>query len=132
MVDLNCDSKIEVLSAADVPRRRHWSDAEKFRIVEESFVGHRQATAIARRYGISRSLLTRWRQRYRRGELGSGPPQAFIPVTLSADAPVSRSSLASDPEAKVEIVLKNGRQLAVPANVAPEALARLLPVLERT
>jgi len=53
-------------------------------------------------------------------------------VTLSADAPVSRSSLASDPEAKVEIVLKNGRQLAVPANVAPEALARLLPVLERT
>ena len=134
MVDLRCDSTIEVLSAADVPRRRHWGDADKHRIVEESFVGHRQVTATARRYGISRSMLTVWRRQYRRGELGSAPPPAFIPVTLpdEAPAPTTRTPLSSNPEARVEIVLRNGRRLVVPANVEPEALARLLPVLDQT
>ena len=49
--------QIEVLSAADGERRRHWSDDDKLRIVEESFIGHRQVTATARRHGICRSLL---------------------------------------------------------------------------
>jgi hypothetical protein len=35
-----------------------------------------------------------------------------------------------NPEARVEIALRNGRQLAVPANVDPEALARLLSVVD--
>jgi transposase len=43
--------QIEVLSAADVDRRRYWSDDDKLRIVEESLVGHRQAAATARRHG---------------------------------------------------------------------------------
>ncbi|WP_299845780.1 transposase, partial [uncultured Jannaschia sp.] len=63
--------EIEVLSAADTARRRHWSDAAKFRIVEESFLGHRQVAATARRHGVSRSLLTTWRRQYRNGELGT-------------------------------------------------------------
>ncbi|MGI9420355.1 MAG: IS66-like element accessory protein TnpA [Geminicoccaceae bacterium] len=134
MVDHRCDSEIEVLSAADAARRRHWSDADKLRIVEESFAGYRQASATARRHGISRSLLTVWRRQYRNGDLGGGPSPAFIPLTLSAGspAPVDQVSLPSNPEARVEIILRNGRRLVVPANVEPEALSRLLPVLERT
>ncbi len=132
MVDLRCDSGIEVLSAADAARRRPWNDADKLQIVEESFAGHRQASATARRHGISRSLLTVWRRQYRNGELGSEPPPAFIPLTLSAEAPAAQTPLPSNPEARVEIALRNGRRLVVPANVEPEALARLLPVLERT
>ena len=55
MADLTFRPEIEVLSAADGVRRRHWSDADKLRIVEESFLAiARQATA--RRHGISRSL----------------------------------------------------------------------------
>ncbi|PKQ10537.1 MAG: hypothetical protein CVT70_19140 [Alphaproteobacteria bacterium HGW-Alphaproteobacteria-1] len=42
--------QIEVLSAADGVRRRQWSDEDKLRIVEESFVGHRQVSATARRH----------------------------------------------------------------------------------
>ena len=134
MIDLRCDSDIEVLSAADALRRRHWSDADKLRIVKESFVGYRQVTATARRHGISRSMLTVWRRQYRRGELGSESPPAFIPVTVPDEAPAStiRTPLPSNPEARVEIALRNGRRLVVPVNVEPEALARLLPVLERT
>jgi transposase len=42
MVDLTFTPHIEILSAEDVPRRRHWSDADKIRLVEESHRGHRQ------------------------------------------------------------------------------------------
>nr|WP_232237161.1 transposase [Thiosulfatihalobacter marinus] len=50
-------SPIEIFAAEDVGRRRHWSDADKIRIVEESLRGYQQGSATARRYGISRSLL---------------------------------------------------------------------------
>jgi transposase len=134
MADPRCEPEIEVLAAADAARRRRWRDADKLRIVKESLSGHRQASATARRHGISRSLLTVWRRQYRIGELGSERSPAFIPLTLSAEAPAlaARTPLPSNPEAKVEIALRNGRRLVVPANVEPEALARLLPVLERT
>jgi transposase len=133
MADLRCEPEIEVLSAGDAARRRHWSDADKLRIVKESLVGHRQVAATARRHGISRSLLTVWRRQYRSGELGSERSPAFIPLTLSTEAPSSapRASVPSNPEARVEIALRNGRRLVVPASVDPEALARLLPVLEQ-
>ena len=36
MADLTSEPEIEVLAAADAVRRRHWSDADKVRIVEES------------------------------------------------------------------------------------------------
>jgi transposase len=112
MVDLTSEPEIEVLSAADAVRRRHWSDAEKVRIVEESLVGHRQVSATARRHGISRSLLTVWRRRYRDGELGGSHSPRFIPLTLSAQpsAAPSAASLRSNPEARVEIALPNGRR----------------------
>jgi transposase len=131
MVDLTSGSQIEVLSAADAVRRRHWPDADKVRIVEESLVGHRQVSATARRHGISRSLLTVWRRQYRNGELGGHSP-GFIPLMVSAEPSVAASTAAlrSNPEARVEIALRNGRRLVVPANVDPEALARLLAVVD--
>lgn len=134
MADLRCAPEIEVLTAADAARRRQWSDADKLRIVRESLLGHRQVAATARRHGISRSPLTVWRRQYRTGELGIERSPAFVPLTLSAEAsaPVTPAPLPSNPEAKIEIELRNGRRLVVPANVEPEALARLLPVLERT
>ena len=132
MADLTFRPEIEVLSAADGVRRRHWSDADKLRIVEESFVGHRQVSATARRHGISRSLLTVWRRQYRDGELGGGPSPGFIPLMVSAgpSAAASTTPPPSNPEARVEIALRNGRRLVVPANVDPEALARLLAVVD--
>ena len=76
-------SQIEVLSAAGGVRRRHWSDEDKLRIVEESYVGHRQGAATARRHGICRSLLTLWRRQYRSGELGALASASFSPVTVT-------------------------------------------------
>ena len=120
--------QIEVLSAADGERRRHWSDDDKLRIVEESFIGHRQATATARRHGICRSLLTTWRRQFRNGELGSSRPVSFAPVTVSRANPVNSCSPS---DCQVEIALPNGRRLIVPVDVETEALARILAVVDR-
>src|SRR6056297_3695906 len=78
--------QIEVLSAADGERRRYWSDDDKLRIVEDSFIGDRQAAATARRHGICRSLLTTWRRQYRNGELGSSRAVSFAPEAYTAIA----------------------------------------------
>jgi transposase len=132
MADHKFRPDIEVLSAADGVRRRRWSDADKLRIVEESLVGHRQASATARRHGISRSLLTTWRRQFRSGELGAMRMPMFTPLTIAAapSASAVEAPRASIPESRLEIVLGNGRRLVVPVDVDPQALARLLPVIE--
>lgn len=124
--------QIEVLSAADGDRRRYWSDDDKLRIVEESFIGHRQAAATARRHGICRSLLTTWRRQYRNGELGSSRPVSFAPVSVTkVPAPQTNSvDPCPAPDCQVEIVLPNKRRLIVPVGVEAGALARILAVVD--
>ena len=126
-------SDFEVLSADDLGRRRDRTDAEKIRIAEESFRGHRQGSATARRYGISRSLLTRWRKEYRLGLLGGVAP-AFTPLQIASDlAPVaSPANEKPSVEDKVEITLTNGRRLSVASTIDAAALSRLLRVLDRS
>ena len=115
-------SNFEVWAAGDIGRRRRWTDGDKVRIVEESLQGHRQGSATARRYGISRSLLSRWRSDYRAGRLGCGGP-TFAAVSLTPD-------MTAVPEATIEIVLRSGRRMIVPASIDAMLLARLVPVLE--
>ncbi len=134
MSDFIYRPQIEVLSAADGVRRRQWSDEDKLRIVEESFVGHRQVTATARRHGICRSLLTIWRRQYQCGELDASQPVSFAPVSVTKGAPASQP-VPVDPadlsrNAQVEIALSNGRRLIVPTGIQPEALARILSVVD--
>ena len=125
-------SPIEVLSADDLGRRRDWSGEEKIRIVEESLQGFRQGSATARRYGVSRSLLTTWRRQYRSGLLSVSVSTSFV---LSISPPAAASSemmvpLRSGGDKTIEISLPNGRRLTIPASLDPTILARLLPVLD--
>ena len=129
-------SQVEVLSVVDKGRRRDWTDAEKVRIVEESLRGYRQCAATARRYEISRALLTRWRRDFRSGHLAAeGRPQ-FMALQVGADA---NAQMAKQPTAvpaaggddRVEITLANGRKIALGIAVDPMALARLVQVLDR-
>ncbi len=124
--------QIEILSATEGERRRYWSDDDKQRIVEESFIGHRQAAATARRHGICRSLLTTWRRQYRNGALGASRAVSFAPVTVTkAPVPPTNSvDLCPPLDCQVEIVLPNGRRVIVPVGVEPEALARILAVVD--
>src|SRR4051812_1489979 len=50
-----------------VQRRRCWSTAEKIRLVEESQQPGSSVSFVARRYGLSPSLLFRWKRRMLEG-----------------------------------------------------------------
>jgi transposase len=53
---------VQRLEVVHTGRRRRWRLDEKLRIVSESFEGHRQVSAVARRHDISRSQLYAWRR----------------------------------------------------------------------
>ena len=126
-------SPIENLSADDVGRRRDWSDEDKLRIVEESLRGYRQGSATARRYGISRSLLSIWRREYRSGALGgSSKSGGFVPLVMDGMEPApkaERPAWRAD-DARIEITLTNGRRMTIPASPDPPRLAALLSVVD--
>ena len=125
-------SPIEIFAADEVGRRRHWSNEDKVRIVEESLRGYRQGSATARRYGISRSLLSIWRREYCSGTLGaSDAGGGFVPLLMES-AP--RASAERPPrevdDARIDITLTNGRRVTMPASLALSHLAALLAVLD--
>lgn len=124
------------LDVVDTGRRRRWSDAEKERIVAESMSASRVVSATARRHGISRSLLTKWRKLHSEGRLFGWQEVApsFAPVIVSPDRPVpiSRGSTQSGADAaRIEIVLTNGRRIVVGAGIDAAMLARMIAVVER-
>lgn len=136
MDDSKFRSQVEVLSVVDKGRRRDWTEAEKVRIVEESLRGYRQCAATARRYEISRALLTRWRRDFRSGHLVSDGRPQFMAVQVTSDA--ANSAARQSPESpaasindRVEITLANGRKLAVGVTIDPMTLGRLVQVLDR-
>ena len=123
---------IELFTAEDVGRRRHWSDEDKIRIVEESFRGHRQGSATARRYGISRSLLSTWRRMYRDGALGAvGLDGSLAPLVMEDTIPSPATGTVQAPQdALIDITLTNGRCMTIPASLPPSRLAALLAVVD--
>ena len=130
--------RVEVLGG--IERRRRWSQDDKLRIVEETLVPGAKVTEVARRNGIAANVVFTWRRQARTIEK-VGP--CFAPVQIAAaetsgeDAkPLSDDDrrLRPVPVARVgliEIELGNRRRIRVDAQVDPDALARVLDVLER-
>jgi transposase len=129
-------SRVEVVECG---RRRRWTEDEKLRIVGESLSGPRLVSATARRYGISRWLLSTWRRQFRvRAQSAAESPPGLVPAVivsepLTAPSPVMlRPSEAPAPlSSRIEIVVSNGRRLIVDIGVDEVALERVLHVLER-
>jgi transposase len=130
--------RVEVLGV--VERRRRWSQDDKMRIVEETLAPGAKVTEVARRNGIAASVVFTWRRQARTIEK-VGP--CFAPVQIAAAEtsgenakPLSDEDrrLRPGPGARVgliEIELGNRRRIRVDAQVDPDALARVLDVLER-
>ncbi|HEY5226840.1 MAG TPA: transposase [Methylovirgula sp.] len=126
--------RTEVLSG--VERRRRWSIDEKARIIGETLVPGTKVSTVARRYGISASLLFYWRRQARTDV--KAPPR-MVPVLIAA-AGTNEAVLASceRPEpapacriGMMEIELGRDRRIRVDAQVDADALARIIDVLER-
>jgi transposase len=118
-------AQVQRLEVVELGRRRRWATEAKLRIVEESFAGWRQASATARRHGISSSLLFAWRKAYRAGTLVV--PAGFVrAVVVEEPAPFTAPA-----RSRIEIVTPNGHHLFVDAGVDEAALARVLAALAR-
>lgn len=115
------------LEIVDTGRRRRWSVEEKLRIVEESYSAPRQASATARRHGISNPLLFAWRKAHREGRLGEGGVCGFVPAMIVPEQPRKGPEPSGG---RMEVVSVNGRRVIVEPDVDVEALLRIMRGLE--
>jgi transposase len=130
--------RVEVLGG--IERRRRWSQDDKIRIVEETLVPGAKVTEVARRNGIAASVVFTWRRQARTIEK-VGPCFAPVQIAAAETSGENAKPLSDDdrrlrpvPVARVgliEIELGNRRRIRVDAQVDPDALARVLDVLER-
>ena len=130
--------RVEVLGGLE--RRRRWSQDDKARIVEETLAPGAKVTEVARRNGVAASVVFAWRRQAR--TVAPIEPR-FAPVQIAAAEAIEETSKllrADDSRVRsvaaariglIEIDLGNRRRIRVDAHVDPEALARVLEVLER-
>jgi len=120
----------EVLSGPE--RRRRWGEEEKARLVGEIMVACAKVSEIARRHGISRSLLYTWRREAGR-EIASEAASAFpelVPVVVAAAREVPKASaVAAKQTGSIEIVLPGGIRVTVRGRIEGRALRAVLDVL---
>jgi len=122
-----------------VRKRRNYSDADRRRIIEEASRENASVSGVARKYGISASLMFQWRK-----QLGMGPAHRIVPVTISdtADGLADMAAMTSRPTASrtptkmesatpaIEIELAGGRRLRFARDTDPETIQRLVAALD--
>ena len=119
--------RIEVITGHE--RRRHYSDADKARLVAETYEHGQSVHIVARRHGLCSSLLYRWRRSVG-DRVGRGGPLGLIPVQIAApERQEPAASPAQHVERLVEIALPNGCTVRVDQHVDARALRRILAAL---
>jgi transposase len=122
--------KSEVLAGPE--RRRPWRLDDKVRVVEETLVPGMTTTGVARRHGLSPSLVFYWRRQAREGRLTSAPSApAMVPVSVVPDT-ASLRPLPGSATGVMEIELGGGRCVRVDRHVDAAALGRVLALLGRS
>jgi len=131
-------SRLEVIQTG---ARRRWTVEEKRRIVAESYDGRRQASATARRYGLTTGQLFTWRRLAQEGRLGGEQTTTFAQAVIACDPAIASppsvpaagrvrsGSSVPTVEGRMEIVLSDGRRVIVDKDVDAEALLRVIGVL---
>jgi transposase len=132
-------SEVEVLPR--IERRRKWTQDEKAALLAEVEAAGGKVRPVARRHGISESVLYNWRSARKAAlEAGAGCSGAitFLPVGVIGEAangtPDMVSSLASPRPHRgaecgagaIEIALPDGSRVCVDASVNEEALSRVM------
>ena len=79
-MSLGPNAEVDVIPAAREGRRRRFSAEEKRKIVEETVAPGQSVSAVSRRYGISPSMLFRWRRLAEEGTMSSlGADESVVP-----------------------------------------------------
>jgi len=105
---------------AQVPKRRFYSLELKLQVVQTCAQPGASIAAVALQHGINTNIVHRWIREHRQGTLVT-QPQAFVPLTLSAEPePVGPQPVGmATPEIRME--LRRGASSA--AVVWPSELA---------
>jgi transposase len=131
--------KAEILVGPE--RRRRWSGEEKARIVAEATAPDARVADIARRHGVSRSLIYTWRRESSPGLSGDGRGVVLpelVPVVVSgagSEPPEVRrerracSTEARKPDGAIEIVLPGDVRMTVRGRVEERTLRAVLGAL---
>ena len=124
-------------------RRRKWTLEQKAALLAEVEAEGGRVSVVARRHGLSESLLYNWRSVWKAAASTSGTgPVEFVPVGMIDRPSEARPTLLGAPEPppattghqrdrtrKIEIELPNGVRLWVDALVNETALSRVLRAL---
>jgi transposase len=134
---------------ARVERRRQWSPQEKAALMAEVEAEGGQVSVVARRHGISKSLLYNWRSAWRAAALAaqaaSPASTGFIQLGVVADlsdanqampmpaalpAPRGAGLTLAERAGVIEIDLPGGARVRVDGSVNEKALRRVLSAMK--
>jgi transposase len=117
---------VEVITS--VERRRHWSKAEKERIVAAAMEPGAVASEVARAAGIHTSQLFRWRQQL--------CERVQIPAGFNAVAVTPETGAVSPPSPEragvIEIELATGGRMRITGPVDARTVAALMKSLAKS
>ena len=122
--------KVERLEVVETGRRRRWSEDEKLKIVLESLRAPRQVAATARRYGVSRSLLLRWRRLFR-PEPKDGTEQqiGFVAARVVPESGAGPGPGRSAGSGMIEIEFTAGARMRITGTVDAATLKAVVAAL---
>jgi transposase len=125
-----------------VARRRKWRPEEKAALLAEVEAEGGRVSVVARRHGISGSLLYNWRSAWKAAASMRSPYAVeFVPLGVVGRAGNGAPAMPSAPEHAaspdkprrerlIEIELPNGIRVRVEAGVDETALSRILAVVK--
>ncbi len=98
-------------------RRRHWTAAEKRRIVEEADAPGASVSVVARRYDLNANMLFTWRRELATVVAPTADAAlAFVPAAISApDLPTADAVCTA--AGRMEIVLADGNRIIAGSDV---------------
>ncbi len=137
-------AEVDILGPSE--RRRIWGAQEKAALLAEVDAEGGKVRLVARRYGISESLLYNWRSARKAAAVAAGAADdvKFVAVGVVAGKAPHRPVLLASPEpvstpepppaegkgGLIEITLPNGARVSVDAFVNEKALARVLRAMK--
>jgi transposase-like protein len=127
-----------------ITRRRKWTPEEKAALLSEVESEGGRIAMVARRHGVSESLLYNWRSAWKAAASTSAQgPMEFVPLGVVDRASEARPALLAAPEqpsstnghhehrvSKIEIELPNGARVRIEALVNEKLLSRVFRALK--
>ncbi len=137
-------AEVEILGPSD--RRRIWSAEEKAALLAEVDAEGGKVRLVARRRGVSESLLYNWRSARKAAAVAAGAAEdvQFVPIGVLGGKAPGGPALLAPPEptpapepppaegkgGSIEITLPNGARVSVDAFVNETALSRVLRAMK--